>query len=91
MKAKHLFWVGCVCLACLVVGMITGSLIERRHFNFWFPPDERVEVQAAIEKARRMMTELEEIENQIKVWNEEKEKSVTWNDVALKMRPNDGD
>ena len=91
MKAKHLFLTGYICLGCLVIGMICGTLIERRHFNFWFPPDERVEVQAAIEKARWMMTELEEIENQIKVWNEEKEKSVTWNDVALKMRPNDGD
>ena len=91
MKAKYLFLTGCICLGCLVIGMICGTLIERRHFNFWFPPDERVEVQAAIEKARWMMTELEEIENQIKVWNEEKEKSVTWNDVALKMRPNDGD
>jgi len=91
MKAKHLFWVGCVCLACLAVGMITGSLIERRHFNFWFPPDERVEVQAAIEKARRMMTELEEIENQIKVWNEETKKLIIWNEVVLRPRLSDGD
>ena len=91
MKAKHLFWVGCACLACLVIGMVCGTLIERRHFNFWFPPDERVEVQAAIEKARLMMAELEEIENQIKVWNEETKKLIIWNQMTLRPRLSDGD
>jgi len=91
MKDKYFFIVGCACLICLAIGMVAGTLIERRHFNFWFPADERVEVQATIEKARRMMTELEEIENQIKVWNEETKKLIIWNQMTLRPRLSDGD
>jgi len=91
MKAKHLFWVGCVCLACLVVGMITGSLIERRHFNFWFPADEREQVRADIEKLRKMLTEMEEIKMAMDALNRETEKSVIWNRVTLRPRLSDGD
>jgi hypothetical protein len=91
MKGKHLFLAACACLAFLAIGMVTGSLIERRHLNFWFPPDERAEVRATIEKARRMMAELEEIEWAIETLNWEAEKSMTWNQMKLRVRPSDGD
>jgi hypothetical protein len=70
--------------------MVAGSLIERRHFNFYFPADERAEVRATIEKARRMMAELEEIENQMRLWNREAERLIIWNDMAIRPRLSDG-
>jgi type II secretory pathway component PulM len=91
MKGKYFFFVGCACLLCLVIGMIAGALVSQRHLNFWFPADERAEVCAAIEKARRMMAELEEIQKTIDALNIEAEKSITWNQMKLRVRPSDGD
>lgn len=86
MKGKHLFIACCACLACLVIGMIAGTLIERRHLNFWFPVDERAEVRETIEKARRMMAELEEIRATIEEMNKEAEGSIVWNETLSKVR-----
>jgi hypothetical protein len=91
MKGKHLFLAACACLACLVIGMVAGTLIERRNLDFWFPADERSEVRATIEKARRMMAELEEIQKTMDALNKEAEKSITWNEVTLRPRLSDGD
>jgi len=91
MKSKHVLIAGLVSLACLVIGMVCGTLIERRHFNFWFPPDERAEIRATIEKARRMMAELEEIERAIEALNWEAERSITWNEMTFMPRLSDGD
>jgi hypothetical protein len=71
--------------------MICGSLIERRHFNFWFPDEERAEVRAMIEKAREMMAEMEEIQKTMDALNKEAEKSITWNQMTLRPRLSDGD
>jgi len=91
MKDKYFFIAICACLACLVIGMVCGTLIERRHFNFWFPADEREQVRADIEKLRKMLTEMEEIKMAMDALNRETEKSVIWNRVTLRPRLSDGD
>jgi len=91
MKGKYLFFGSCACLLCLVIGLIAGALISYRHFNFWFPDEERAEVRAMIEKTREMIAELEEIQKTMDALNREAEKSVTWNHVTLSPRLSDGD
>jgi len=91
MKSKFIFFAGLACLACLVIGMIAGSLIERRHLNIWFSEEDRAELREAIEKARRMMAELEEIRIELEAMNEEARKMIILNKMMIIPRPSKGD
>ncbi len=91
MKNKYFIFSACACLFCLAIGMVVGTLIERRHLNFWYPVEEREQIQADIEKLKEMLAEIQEIKQAMDNFNREAEKLTLWNHMIIKPRPSDED